>query len=301
MNMIGLVFLLLLFIAFLLIAVLIGVYVYRDAKNREMNAPLWTLIALLAPSLIGFIIYLLVRGSHARLLCPACSAKVTETYTVCPNCGAKLKPNCPNCKSAADPSWKVCPYCTQPLPESQEDCLQPVQPKDRVLGKILVAVILIPVLLVLGSATAVIGLRARLTSSTTSYTTLSVGNYLSEMEDSQVQEWFEQSGKELNTAYVLRYAEPGNPHRRTCYVVYLPAVGEDYLSAGAGVSNGLFGNALEIHFDAGNEAGNLLFCAEVSSDKELGLKVYLNGKKVPVEITDVSFCPFPEGVDSSIR
>ena len=298
MNIIGLLFVPLIFLVFLLIAVLIGVYVYRDAKSRDMNAPLWTLIALLAPSLIGFIIYLLVRGSHARLLCPACSAKVAEAYTVCPNCGAKLKPSCPNCKSAVDPGWKVCPYCTQPLPESQEDCLPPVQPKDRVLGKILIAVILIPALL-FGLALAAISL-AQPVSSTTNYTTLSAGDYLSEMENPQVQEWFEQSGKELNTAYVLRYEEPGNPHHRTCYAVYLPAVGEDYLSAGAGVSNGPLGSALEIHFDAGNQAGNLFLCAEVSSDKELGLKVYLNGKKVPVEITDVSFCPFPEEENSGI-
>ena len=38
--------------------VAIGVYVYRDARNRGLNAVLWTLIALLAPSLVGFIIYL---------------------------------------------------------------------------------------------------------------------------------------------------------------------------------------------------------------------------------------------------
>ena len=45
-------------IALLLFAipVLIGVYVWRDAKGRGMNAPLWTLVSVLAPSLIGFII-----------------------------------------------------------------------------------------------------------------------------------------------------------------------------------------------------------------------------------------------------
>lgn len=51
------------------IPVLIGVYVYRDAKRRNMNALLWTLIAILAPSLIGFIIYLFVRGNYDDLQC----------------------------------------------------------------------------------------------------------------------------------------------------------------------------------------------------------------------------------------
>ena len=49
--------------AVLIVPILIGVYVYRDAKRRGMNALVWTLIALFAPSLIGFIIYLLVRNS----------------------------------------------------------------------------------------------------------------------------------------------------------------------------------------------------------------------------------------------
>ena len=58
-----------------LLPLLIGVYVYRDAKRRGMNAALWTLIAILAPSLIGFIIYLLVRGNYSNLKCPRCAAK----------------------------------------------------------------------------------------------------------------------------------------------------------------------------------------------------------------------------------
>lgn len=45
-----------------LLPLLIGVYVYRDAKRRGMNAALWTLIAILAPSLIGFIIYSACAG-----------------------------------------------------------------------------------------------------------------------------------------------------------------------------------------------------------------------------------------------
>ena len=49
----------------LIVPILIGVYVYRDANRRGMNAVMWTLIALIAPSLLGFIIYLLVRSSYS--------------------------------------------------------------------------------------------------------------------------------------------------------------------------------------------------------------------------------------------
>ena len=69
-----------------LLPLLIGVYVYRDAKRRGMNAALWTLIAILAPSLIGFIIYLLVRGNYSNLKCPSCAATVTDQYVECPKC-----------------------------------------------------------------------------------------------------------------------------------------------------------------------------------------------------------------------
>ena len=128
-----------------LLPLLIGVYVYRDAKRRGMNAALWTLIAILAPSLIGFIIYLLVRGNYSNLKCPRCAATVTEQYVVCPKCGAKLKPSCPNCSAPVEPDWTVCPKCAQPLPTVQEDIVTPVQPKDKTLWKILAAIIIVPV------------------------------------------------------------------------------------------------------------------------------------------------------------
>ena len=82
---------------FLAVPVLIGVYVYRDASRRRMHAVLWTLIAVLAPAFIGFIIYLLVRGGYSDLECPRCGAPVTEQYVVCPQCGVKLRPACPSC------------------------------------------------------------------------------------------------------------------------------------------------------------------------------------------------------------
>ena len=54
-------------ILLLTIPVIVGVYVYRDAKRRGMNAALWTLVAVFAPSLIGFIIYLLVSSFYTLI------------------------------------------------------------------------------------------------------------------------------------------------------------------------------------------------------------------------------------------
>ncbi len=58
------------------IPVLIGVYVYQDAKRRGMNAVLWTLVAVIAPALVGFIIYLLVRNGYSDLECPRCGGRI---------------------------------------------------------------------------------------------------------------------------------------------------------------------------------------------------------------------------------
>ena len=72
MNFAMTIWLLVVLAIFVAIPVLVGVYVWRDASRRGMNAPLWTLVAALAPAFIGLIIYLLVRGSWPDLRCPAC-------------------------------------------------------------------------------------------------------------------------------------------------------------------------------------------------------------------------------------
>lgn len=54
------------FILGITIPLTISIYVYRDAKRRKMNAIVWTLITLFVPSLVGFVIYLLVRTNNQR-------------------------------------------------------------------------------------------------------------------------------------------------------------------------------------------------------------------------------------------
>ena len=79
------------------IPVLIGIFVYHDAQRRDMKVALWTIIAILTPFLIGFLIYMVARSRHKVLKCPTCEAAITGQYVVCQKCGLKLKPACPNC------------------------------------------------------------------------------------------------------------------------------------------------------------------------------------------------------------
>jgi ABC-type Fe3+ transport system permease subunit len=92
-------------------------YVYRDARRRNMNAPLWTLLVLvLAPSslIIGLVIYLLVR-EPLPYACPRCGALVGPRFNFCSNCKCNLHPSCPNCKQEIVETDKFCPNCAYDL------------------------------------------------------------------------------------------------------------------------------------------------------------------------------------------
>ncbi len=109
-------FLIVVLILSLLIA--IGVFVYRDAKEHNMDPVVWTLIAVLVPNLIGFIIYLVVRSNKKDTLkCPSCHQAINEDYVKCPHCGVRLKGTCSNCGKPINPEWNSCPYCSHDIDE----------------------------------------------------------------------------------------------------------------------------------------------------------------------------------------
>jgi amino acid transporter len=91
---------------FLLIA--IGIYVYRDA--RERGRLLWTLVVILVPYFIGFIAYLIVRQSR-RVVCPSCGTRAVDSARFCPSCGDPLKASCPSCQLPVDGGARFCPAC----------------------------------------------------------------------------------------------------------------------------------------------------------------------------------------------
>lgn len=58
-------------VIFLIIPFLIlfttSIWVYRDAKKRDMNVFAWILIIWLVPFFIGLIIYVFIREKYSRL------------------------------------------------------------------------------------------------------------------------------------------------------------------------------------------------------------------------------------------
>lgn len=279
----------------ILIPVLVGVYVYRDSKRRGMNAVLWTLVAVIAPSLIGFIIYLLVRGNYSNLRCPQCDTPVNDQYVVCPKCGAKLRPTCPNCSAPTEPGWKVCPRCAQPLPETQEDIVAPVRPKDKALWKILLVIIIIPVLLLL-----VLGISFSAASGggSSSLREVSFDEYFQDQEVPEdtkeyVQEWLDGLETRTDHVYALRYTHHIDPESKTkdyYYLIYVPG-GGNVDRRGFGYSTGLFSTTFKLELEGGKNYDGL-YCAMTTSKKAAPeLRVTLDGKRLDDEITVVDFNP----------
>lgn len=284
-----------LMIIVVMLPLLIGVYVYRDAKRRGMNAALWTLIAILAPSLIGFIIYLLVRGNYSNLKCPRCDATVTEQYVVCPKCGAKLKPSCPTCSTPVEPDWTVCPRCAQPLPEMQNDIVMPVRPKDKTLWKILAAIVIIPVvlILVLGLSFSAVSGGGSSSMRETTFDEYYADQEIPESTKEYVREWLE--GLELRSdhVYALRYTHHIDPESKTkdyYYLIYVPG-GGDVDRRGFGHSTDLFSSTFKLELE-GSKNHDGLYCAMTTSKKAAPqLRVTLDGKRLEDEITVVDFNP----------
>lgn len=142
------------------VPVFLGVFVYQDAKARGMEPLLWAVIAVLAPSFIGLIIYLVARRDHVVLSCPNCGGQVQETFTSCPQCGQKLSANCHHCGAALRPEWKLCPQCGTEITEA-EPFNSPVVNQGASSKKLLavvVAILLIPVMLMVVAVGGYVGL-----------------------------------------------------------------------------------------------------------------------------------------------
>lgn len=276
----------------LAVPALVGVYVYRDAGRREMNAVLWTLIAIIAPALIGFIIYLLVRGGHPDLECPRCGSPVTEQYVVCPQCGAKLRPACPVCSSPVEPDWKVCPRCAAPLDGPQVHTAPPLRRQDKTLNRILAAVILVPVLLI---ALAVASFYTPGVSiGPTSMEALTFNEYdeaqPSETVRNAVHRWLDSVGGRQDRAYALRYELPGeyDYENRHYFLVYIPTADGRHTNFGS--NSGLFGSSLLLDL-WGTGENSYLFCFETRAEKPPRLDITLDGKHIRCDVREVNYNP----------
>lgn len=72
------------------LAVLVGIYIYRDAKKRGLNANLW-LIIIMINWLAGLIIYYIIRDDDTAVTCSNCGNLVKGNIAFCPKCGTPVQ------------------------------------------------------------------------------------------------------------------------------------------------------------------------------------------------------------------
>lgn len=271
---------------FLVLPILIGVYVYRDANSRGMNAALWTLIAALAPSGIGLIIYLVVRSDYNSLECPNCKAPILEEYSSCPKCGTSLKAKCTNCGKAIASGWQNCAHCGEPVPA---DAMIPTLPKrkDNGLGKILVAVILIPVLII---STLVFGLASFRSGHPTSVGSVDGMRIEDFAENKVVSDWLKSCDASGTGIYVLEYQYPKDKSsnlNRSNYIVYRTGLSKDVSVAAVGFQN-FFKESLRVEYNDSEITGATdyhIYQVDYSTTAKVQLEVLVNGQKADYKLT----------------
>ena len=90
-------------IVWFIIAILIAIWVYRDAERRGSSGALWLIIVLIT-GIIGIIIWLIVRPPIGGKPASAAGA---------PAQGDTVDRRCPNCGRAIPNDARVCPYCAK--------------------------------------------------------------------------------------------------------------------------------------------------------------------------------------------
>jgi len=286
----------------LVIPILIGVYVYRDASRRGMNAALWVIIVLLL-SFAGFVIYLLVRQDYLDMQCPTCCSPVTRQDIVCPKCNAKLMISCSKCGLTAEADWMVCPQCTTPLPEHKNDYLAPTKKKDTALVKILVLVAAVPILFVLVGI--IVGLPFRnITTTDGGYT---YGGYASiddvSAEDYQdnpeIMAWLNKCSEDTSKTYALCYQAKNGDLKETSYLLYMPTE-NGFVSMDEGFAQGARYFDVKYSESTGSfPVKNELLYIVCNSPRDNGtfmeLRVFINDKQIDYEITKINYNPSPHG------
>lgn len=284
----SIIWLLLIFLPLMLaVIVFIGVYVWKDAKRRDMNAPAWTLLAVILPCFIGLGIYLAARYGHSKLHCPACGNNVRESFIVCPHCGAELKLRCPGCGTPVEPDWKVCPLCAAPLPVRTP----PVEEKkDRGLTWVLGICILLPMVLIV-----LLLLFSMAPFGYSGHSSAQTGSTLAEwqademdswiLEEEPVQGWLEDCTLSeepgVKVLWQRLYCGEGEKEyqKLVCYI-YVSGYSETELNMDTDA--GIWGNVgmkLYLTGKRDNDAEPMLYYAQVRADKVSGNepKVHING------------------------
>ena len=292
----------------LALPILVGVYVHKDAKRRNMDATLWTLVTILVPSLIGFIIYLVVRNNVSDINCPACQKPVSSEYARCPYCGKELRSSCRTCNTVLNPDWKMCPSCGTEIAEHGLSHIPPAPKKDKALKILVIALISLPILAIISGAVTLFVFRSG--SGASAVVSQGYNINISEAADMEhftdVESWINSCDAKGKGVYVLELSperakeremlsEMSNSELKNAYSVYIyinqyKGTGESKLFSGSIAFND---NMMDIRYVADDVA-----VGKADTDYELsdictteyrvkGIRIYVDGKKVDFQLTEL--------------
>ncbi len=119
----------------------IAIWAATDSKRRGYPTLkiVFIFFLVLFLSLLGLILYFILRPSGKLAVCQRCNKKVLPTLEQCPHCGLKKqrpaprrqpvppppqpapqqpkvrKIKCPHCGQMVEHNWKTCPYCSRKI------------------------------------------------------------------------------------------------------------------------------------------------------------------------------------------
>lgn len=275
--------------------IIIGTYVYRDAKNRGMNATLWTLLSILAPGFIGLIVYLIVRSDNNNLPCIGCGKNVRRDFSVCPYCGTSLKNACSRCGFPLESGWENCPSCGEPIPPERQTAYTTVAKNDKSLRGILAVVILIPIILCI-----LLAVGAAMFVATPSMSGITSKISKSDISSPEILNWLKQNDSAGKNVYVLKYFNKADRKNELLFYFNYP-ISSDSLYFQNDAKFGMIGKN-ELQFQLINEDDEspkkyllVHFDSDASTDYNFNI-VDDNGKKIDYVLTDAHDIGIKDGL-----
>ena len=72
--------------------VFIGVWTYRDAKNKNnKDYIIWTIVSMIVPYYLGVLLYILVGRKTSKTLCKNCHRYTDSDKPYCAYCGSEIE------------------------------------------------------------------------------------------------------------------------------------------------------------------------------------------------------------------
>ena len=172
----------------------------------------------------------------------------------------------------------------------------PFDTKDKFISKVLAIVLIIPILLIV---LLIHSLSAAFVGGSSSFKEVSIEEYIEEMNTEgyaseaviagKVSEWLNSIEPESNHAYALRYDYSTDVGNEYFFLVYVPEAGH-HMTPNMKQSSSIFGTTLTLKLNRTGNSG-YLFNITSSADKTPNLKIVLDGKRIPCDITTVEYNP----------